>query len=207
VSDYLEEDYGDDVVDDYAESPGDDLEQAIAPIVDEMIEQRLGAIATDTYEPDDGADHMDEQEARWAEEDAAAAAQEQAAREDEQDLTYAAETLRKVGKELGVDDNDDLEQAFHVADKLYSDPTFVPNRDEHERAHAAIRAGVDSFATPKDELEAAEKFMTRRRLGPAEGAPDPALERRLEAGSIMVGMTAEDKRMVREQLGWPAEES
>jgi hypothetical protein len=74
----------------------------------------------------------------------------------------------------------------------------MPGRSDYERAHAALRAGVDSVSKPKDELDAAGKWLTRRRR-PAETNP---LEQRLEFGATMLGLTRGETREIRQALGW-----
>ena len=171
------------------------LEEMARWAVDEELARRTGV-----------DEELAESEQRWQEEDAEIAAEEQAFLRAEADLDNAVATLQRVGKELGVEDDDGLREAWDVAERLYIDPSFMPGHDDHERGPAALRAGVDAMVKPRDELDAAAKYMTRKHAF-SPGAVDPKLERQLETGSIMLGLSRAEKRGIREKLGWPLEES
>jgi hypothetical protein len=143
---------------------------------------------------------LEKAQERWLEEDRLAREAEQAQLAELEDLRVASENLRRVAAEVGLEGEDELIEAWTVAEKLYDDRAFMPGRDEYERAHAALRAGAESMSPAKDELDAASKFITRRRA-PDTSAPERT---KLEAAAAMLGLTRGEQQQIAASIGLEA---
>ena len=162
MSDYADELYDDEL---YDEAPTFDAETFAA------MEDAAEAARVAYDEAFDEA--LAESEARWADEDAAREAQEQEAASLEAAEQNAAMLIVNGCEQAGIVDDAARAEVYRLAEGLVRDPDF--HHDPRGRAEAAIGKAVELVSTPKDEVQAPSRFVSRRN----------ALDRYIDAAPLL----------------------